>query len=225
MPIPRQIIAIRKFPGRSRASSEGSCPGCPAMTGRSPRKAASANPHAPVRRVAGEGDSVNWRQAKDYHSAVGDAFLAWIKDADPELSAKWGEVWDDLPEEHACDKDVHAVCAGYLADVHPQAAGANKGELLHFSTAEGYWGGMVQTVYRRFSASERKETQVRALAPPCALPCALGIRQGWRDGMAALAPTHLHPLIVRGRRRRCSSAASRTATPRRRSGTRRSRGT
>ena len=106
------------------------------MTGRSPpRKAAKQNEHAPapgVRRVAAEGDSVNWGKAKDNHSAVGDAFLTWLVDSDPDLSEKCGTVWDEVAEEHACDFDIHAVAAGYLCDVHHQASGANKGQLLHF---------------------------------------------------------------------------------------------
>ena len=137
------------------------------------RKAAKANAHAPtppgatgVRRVAAQGDSINWEKAKVSHSAVGDAFLKWLVDADPELSEKWGMVWDEVAEVHARDVDLHAVAAGYLCGVHPQAAGPNIGKLLHYSTAEAYWGGMVQTVYRRFSNSERKETKVRARTLP-----------------------------------------------------------
>ena len=91
------------------------------MSGRSPRKAASANTHAPthapVRRVAAEGDSSGWKAQKDNHSTIGDAFLAWIADNDADLSAKWGTSWDAVPESHACDSDIHAVAAGYLADV------------------------------------------------------------------------------------------------------------
>ena len=140
------------------------------MSGRSPRKAASANTHAPthapVRRVAAEGDSSCWKAQKDNHSTIGDAFLAWIADNDADLSAKWGTSWDAVPESHACDCDIHAVAAGYLADAHPQAAGANKGQLLHYSTAEAYWGGMLQTVHRRFRESELPQTQVCAQALP-----------------------------------------------------------
>jgi hypothetical protein len=150
----------------------------------SPRKAAKANPHAPaIRRVAASGDSTGWNQQKDNHSAVGNAFLTHVSLHEPALSAKWGLVWDEVPEEHACDVDIHAVSAGYLADHHPQAAGVNKGQLLHYNTAEAYWGGLVQTVAKRFADSERRETTVRVR------PCA-PVRARARPCAPVRAPAH-----------------------------------
>ena len=138
------------------------------MSGHAPRKAARANPHAPapIRRVNPAGDSVGWEAQKENHSKLGDSFLTHVEANDSELSEKWGLVWDEVPEEYACDEDIHAVAAGYLADHHLQADGAGKGQLLHYNTAGAYWGGMVQTVHKRFSDSQRPQTQVRARVLP-----------------------------------------------------------
>ena len=132
------------------------------MSERVPRKAARSNPHAPaaIRRIAAVGDTTSWENQKENHQKVGDAFLAHVAAHEQELGEKWGLVWDEVPEQYACDEDIHAVAAGYLADHHPRAAGANKGELLHHNTADAYWGSLVQTVHRRFRESERPQTQV-----------------------------------------------------------------
>ena len=86
------FFLIKKSPGHRERSGQVRA------SGQVRGKAAQANEHAPaIRRVAAEGDSSGWRGQQENHSVLGDAFLAHVKEADDDLSAKWGTVWDDRP--------------------------------------------------------------------------------------------------------------------------------
>ena len=55
---------------------------------------------------------------------IGDMFLAYIKEASPELGAKWGAKWSEVPEKYACAQEIFAHLATYMVNeyVSPQTS-------------------------------------------------------------------------------------------------------
>ena len=68
---------------------------------------------APSEAMAGAGSSESWAGALSNHQRIGDLFLAFVSEGSPELSAKWGLKWCEVPEEHACGNRGH-LCILFL---------------------------------------------------------------------------------------------------------------
>ena len=53
---------------------------------------------APSVAMDSAGSSDSWVSTLDNQQNIGDMFLAYIKEASPELSAEWGVKWSEVPE-------------------------------------------------------------------------------------------------------------------------------
>ena len=92
-------------------------------------------------------------------------FLAFIKEVSPdELSAKWGESWDAVPEKHAADKELYEHLATFVSSTYTIAEGDKSGSKnLSSAVAQQTWSGLIQHQQKRFgkSADAAARTKVR----------------------------------------------------------------
>ena len=141
---------------------------------------------APSEAMAGAGSSESWAGALSNHQRIGDLFLAFVSEGSPELSAKWGLKWCEVPEEHACGKDIFAHLATYLCKTYfiTDRAGKPTDQQLSMASVEGIFNGLIQANKKRFLKSTTAATKVRAACP---LPRTLTI-----SNTACLSP----PLIA-----------------------------
>ena len=58
---------------------------------------------------------------------IANLFLAYIKEVSPELSAKWGEIWDAVPEKHAADTELYEHLATFVSSTYTIADGDKSG--------------------------------------------------------------------------------------------------
>jgi hypothetical protein len=132
--------------------------------------------------MAGAGSSESWAGALSNHQRIGDLFLAFVSEGSPELSAKWGLKWCEVPEEHACGKDIFAHLATYLCKTYfiTDRAGKPTDQQLSMASVEGIFNGLIQANKKRFLKSTTAATKVRAACP---LPRTLTI-----SNTACLAP-------------------------------------
>jgi len=101
-----------------------------------------------------------------------ERFLLHVADMSPELSARWGIDWDEVPEDELAQRDIWAHMADFLSNVYTIEEGAvNAGQHLGLKTAHGDWSGMIDTARKALEATGRPATIVRAL--PCPVPCVL----------------------------------------------------
>ena len=100
---------------------------------------------------------------------IGDMFLAYIKEASPELCAKWGAKWSEVPEKYACAQELFAHLATYMVNEYVSPV---TGRHLEKVSAEALWSGLLQ---QSFGKSTVDTTKVRA-CPPAPLPPALDAR-------------------------------------------------
>ena len=87
---------------------------------------------------------------------IASAFLAYIKEANPDLSEKWGLDWaePEVPEEHACTQEIFAHLATFLIKTYKIPAGrTNAGEPFKTSSAKTVWSGLLQFNKKRFGKS------------------------------------------------------------------------
>ena len=111
------------------------------------------------------GSTEVWLQAKDNQRAIGDAFLAHVKVASPELFLQWGapSAWMELAEEHACSQQVFAHLATFLVKTYViPAKRVNQGKHLRGKSAECAWSGLLQQRKQQYIQSTRAATRVRA---------------------------------------------------------------
>ena len=101
------------------------------------------------------------------HQRIADLFLAFANEGSPELSAKWGLKWCEVPEEHACDKNIFAHLATYLVKTYFITDKAGKPTEAQLSTARASRPSSMGCCRRTRSASRSR----RAQRPRCALPC------------------------------------------------------
>ena len=98
---------------------------------------------------------------------IGDMFLVYINEASPELAAKWGDKWSEVPEKYACDQTIFGHLATYLVKeyISPQTS-----KNLEIASAKQLWSGLLQQNKKRFIKSKVETTKVRAtvLPPPAA---------------------------------------------------------
>lgn len=100
-----------------------------------------------------------------------ERFLLHVADMSPELSARWGTDWDEVPEDELAQRDIWAHMADFLSNVYTIEEGAvNAGQHLGLKTAHGDWSGMIDTARKALEVTGRSDTKVRALAGP--VPCA-----------------------------------------------------
>ena len=122
---------------------------------------------APSEAMAGAGSSESWAGALSNHQRIGDLFLAFVSEGSPELSAKWGLKWCEVPEEHACGKDIFAHLATYLCKTYfiTDRAGKPTDQQLSMASVEGIFNGLIQANKKRFLKSTTAATKVRAAQP------------------------------------------------------------
>ena len=155
--------------------------------------------------------------------AIGDAFLAHVKVASPELFLQWGapSAWMELAEEHACSQQVFAHLATFLVKTYViPAKRVNQGKHLRGKSAECAWSGLLQQRKQQYIQSTRAATRVRAspTEPSAASAAPPSLRNPFRHFRLR---THTWCACVR----RPSSAASRWTRATRPSGTAASRPT
>jgi hypothetical protein len=121
----------------------------------------------PSQAMAGVGASKEWEQAKANHQRIADLFLAFANEGSPELSAKWGLKWSEVPEEHACDTNIFAHLATYLVKTYfiTDKAGKPTEAQLSSASVEAVFNGLLQANKKRFSKSTSAATKVRAALP------------------------------------------------------------
>ena len=114
--------------------------------------------------MAGVGASKEWEQSKANHQRIADLFLAFVNEGSPELGALWGLKWCEVPEEHACEKDIFAHLATYLVKTYfiTDKAGKPTEAQLSSGSVEAVFNGLLQANKRRFSNSTSAATKVRA---------------------------------------------------------------
>lgn len=119
---------------------------------------------APSEAMAGAGSSESWAGALSNHQRIGDLFLAFVSEGSPELSAKWGLKWCEVPEEHACEKNIFAHLATYLVKTYfiTDKAGKPTEAQLGSASVEAVFNGLLQANKKRFSKSTSAATKVRA---------------------------------------------------------------
>ena len=93
---------------------------------------------------------------------IANLFLAFIKEVSPELSAKWGESWDAVPEKHAADKELYEHLATFVSSTYTIAEGDKSGSKnLSSAVAQQTWSGLIQHQQKRFGKSSDAATKVR----------------------------------------------------------------
>ena len=130
-----------------------------------PRAAAPAASAMPSEAMEAGGSTEVWLQAKDNQRAIGDAFLAHVKVASPELFLQWGapSAWMELAEEHACSQQVFAHLATFLVKTYViPAKRVNQGKHLRGKSAECAWSELLQQRKQQYIQSTRAATRVRA---------------------------------------------------------------
>ena len=93
---------------------------------------------------------------------IANLFLAFVKQVSPELSAKWGESWDAVPEKHAADKELYEHLATFVSSTYTIKEGDKSGNKnLSSKVAQQTWSGLIQHQQRRFGKSADAATKVR----------------------------------------------------------------
>ena len=86
--------------------------------------------------MTAEGRAPGTVAGKSNQERVGTEFLKYA------ANEKWGQVWEDVPEDEVCKKDFWGSLATYLATIYIIPVGhKNAGTGFHHSTAVGIWGG------------------------------------------------------------------------------------
>ena len=97
-----------------------------------------------VRRVFGD---ESWMQTLSNQQNIGDMFLAYIKEASPELGGKWGAEWSEVPENYAAAQEIFAHFATYLVNVYVYGSLSKH---LEIPSALAIWSGLLQQNKKRF---------------------------------------------------------------------------
>ena len=85
------------------------------------------------------GSSAGWVATLSNQQNVGDMFLAYIKEASPELGGKWGAEWSEVPEKYAAAQEIFAHLATYLVNEYVSARSPSSqraGDLVRAAAAE-----------------------------------------------------------------------------------------
>jgi hypothetical protein len=77
-----------------------------------------SSPKAPLQPTSASGGSVDWLQGQANQRSIGAEFLQCTKERNPELHAVWGDVWLDIPEEHACARALYEFLVSFLIFVY-----------------------------------------------------------------------------------------------------------
>ena len=93
---------------------------------------------------------------------VGDMFLAYIKEASPELGGKWGAEWSEVPEKYAAAQEIFAHLATYLVKEYVYGS---QSKHMEIPSALAIWSGLLQQNKKRFGKSSVETTKVRARPP------------------------------------------------------------
>lgn len=122
---------------------------------------------APSEAMDSGGSLAGYVQTLANQQNIGDMFLVYINEASPELAAKWGDKWSEVPEKYACDQTIFGHLATYLVKeyISPQTS-----KNLEIASAKQLWSGLLQQNKKRFIKSKVETTKVRAtvLPPPAA---------------------------------------------------------
>jgi hypothetical protein len=114
-----------------------------------------------TKQMDARGSSDDWQKGQEAQVKIGNELLAHVKEADSELSAKWGLEWTTVPEEEMMDEAIWGHLATFLVETRVIPAGnRNAGKKYDVGSAHGCWGGLLNQAGVRFSKSTRKETQV-----------------------------------------------------------------
>lgn len=92
---------------------------------------------------------------------VAEEFLKYMKTEQPQLSKRWGMIFDEVPDQYAASYEFWGYAATFLVDHYTSTQGANKGDFLDVGTAHGYWGGWFNKTRLRLS-NAGPEIKVRA---------------------------------------------------------------
>ena len=117
---------------------------------------------APSVAMESGGSSVGWVATLGNQQKVGNMFLAYIKEASPELGGKWGAEWSEVPENYAAAQEIFAHFATYLVNVYVYGSLSKHLEIL---SAQAIWSGLLQQNKKRFGKSSVETTKVRACPP------------------------------------------------------------
>ena len=117
---------------------------------------------APSVAMESGGSSVGWVATLGNQQKVGDMFLAYIKEASPELGGKWGAEWSEVPENYAAAQGIFAHLATYLVNEYVSPLTSKH---LEIPSALAIWSGLLQQNKKRFGKSSVETTKVRARPP------------------------------------------------------------
>ena len=112
--------------------------------------------------VPSGGSSAGWVATLSNQQNVGDMFLAYIKEASPELGGKWGAEWSEVPENYAASQELFAHFATYLVNVYVYGS---QSKHLEIPSALAIWSGLLQQNKKRLGKSSVQATKVRACPP------------------------------------------------------------
>ena len=111
------------------------------------------------------GSAPGTTSSKTTRDKVGDAFLEHLQITNPDLVARWGLTWTQVPEREACSNTIFEYLATYVSSVYIIPKGrVNAGEHLSQDSAENYWGGMIDDRRKQFQQSAEQSSQVRTIA-------------------------------------------------------------
>ena len=139
----------------------------PPASGKGKAKAGPPAATAPLVAMTGEEICTNTAKANAGSKRIGEMFLAYLKESNPELSQRLGLKWDDVPEKEMCNQDFFGLVASYLESVYTigdNHKGGGKG--LDTSTAVQHWSTLLQMAHKLHRNGHEETTKVRARAAP-----------------------------------------------------------
>lgn len=93
---------------------------------------------------------------------IANLFLEHVAEVSPDLTAKWGTVWEEIPEQYAADMEIYEHIATYLVKTYIIDEGnRGAGGSLSSRVATQDWSEMIQNQKARFSKSSEQKTKVR----------------------------------------------------------------
>ena len=115
------------------------------------RVATAAAAAARAAPLTDQGTSDAWENSKANQLRIGNKFLDAV--SEQALKAKWGLVWEKVPEEYACSPELYNALASYLSQEYIiEARHKNSGQKLGAKTAIGVWSALINRSKDRFKA-------------------------------------------------------------------------
>ena len=82
------------------------------------RRGSSPAKASPMERMAVDGVSQGWAQAKDNHIVKANLFMEHTAASNPELAAHWGDDWEKIEEQYVTRTDIYEYLSTFLCKVY-----------------------------------------------------------------------------------------------------------